>query len=83
MATFALGAGLGVALVHAHDPRLDTAIAALQQAANLVEASQTDPVSPQALHAFERHLGKALNSIQDAIDHITAAAAVVDAEIQQ
>ena len=82
LATFALGTGLGT-LVYAHDTRLDTAVAALQQAATLVEASQTDPVSPQALHAFERHLGKAVDSIQDAIEHITAAAAAVDAEIPQ
>jgi hypothetical protein len=81
IATFALGIGLGVALVHAsHDIRLDEAMMALQKAAALVEASQSGGVTAHTQHEFDRHLGKALGDIQDAMDHIAAAAAAVDAE---
>jgi hypothetical protein len=65
-ATFVLGTWLGVALVQAHDVRLDEAMAALQKAAALVEAARTDadtttdPVSSQTQHAFDRHRAKAL-----------------------
>ena len=85
-ATFVLGTGLGVALVHAHDVRLDEAMAALQKAAALVEAARTDaetttdPVSPQTQHKFDRHRAKALASIEDAMEHIAAAAEAVDSE---
>ena len=89
MATFVLGLGLGVALVQAHDVRLDEAIAALQKAEALVEAARTgtetttDPVSPQTQHEFDRNREKALASIQDAMDHIAAAAEAVDSDISQ
>ena len=85
-ATFVLGTGLGVALVHAHDVRLDEAIDALQKAAALVEAARTetetttDPVSPQTQHEFDRNRAKALASIQDAMDHVAAAAEAVDTD---
>ena len=85
-ATFVLGTGLGVALVHAHDVRLDEAMAALQKAAALVEAARTDtetttdPVSSQTQHEFDRNRAKALASIQDAMDHIAAAAEAVDSD---
>ena len=85
-ATFVLGTGLGVALVHAHDVRLDEAMDALQKAAALVEAARTDtetttdPVSPQTQHEFDRNRSKALASILDAMDHIAAAAAAVDSD---
>jgi hypothetical protein len=85
-ATFVLGTGLGVALVHAHDVRLDEAMDALQKAAALVEAARTDtetttdPVSPQTQHEFDRHRAKALASIEDAMDHIAAAAVAVDTD---
>lgn len=88
-AMFVLGAGLGVALVQAHDVRLDEAIGALQKAAALVDAARTgtetttDPVSPQTQHEFDRHGAKALASIQDAIDHIAAAAEAVDTDASQ
>ena len=84
--TFALGTGLGVVLVQAHDLRLDEALAALQKASALVQAASTgtdtttDPVSPQTQHQFDRHRAKALASIQDAMDHIAAAAAAVDSD---
>ena len=85
-ATFVLGTGLGVALVHAHDMRLDEAMAALQKAAALVEAARTDaetttdPVSSQTQHQFDRNRAKALASIEDAMEHIIAAAAAVDSD---
>ena len=85
-ATFALGTGLGVVLVQAHDIRLDEALQALQKANALVEAASTgtdtttDPVSAQTQHEFDRHRAKALASIQDAMDHIAAAAAAVDSD---
>jgi hypothetical protein len=88
-ATFVLGTGLGVALVHAHDVRLDEAMDALQKAAALVEAARTgtetttDPVSPQTQHEFDRHRAKALASIEDAMEHIAAAAAAVDSDGSQ
>ena len=85
-ATFVLGTWLGVALVHAHDVRLDEAMNALQKAAALVEAARTDtetttdPVSPHTQRTFDRNRAKALASIQDAMDHIAAAAEAVDSE---
>ena len=85
-ATFVLGTGLGVALVQAHDVRLDEAIDALQKAAALVEAARTDtetttdPVSSQTQHEFDRNRAKALASIEDAMEHIAAAAAAVDSD---
>ena len=88
-AMFVLGIGFGVALVHAHDVRLDEAIDALQKAAALVEAARTetetstDPVSPQTQHEFDRNRAKALASIQDAMDHIAAAADAVDSDGSQ
>ena len=85
-ATFLLGTGFGLALVQAHDVRLDEAMDALQKAAALVEAARTDtdtttdPVSPQTQRAFDRNREKALASIQDAMDHIAAAADAVDTD---
>ena len=85
-ATFILGTGLGVALVRAHDVRLDEAMDALQKAAALVEAARTDtetttePVSSHTQHEFDRNRAKALASIEDAMDHIAAAAAAVDSD---
>ena len=85
-ATFVLGTGLGVALVQAHDVRLDEAMDALQKAAALVEAARTDaetttdPVSPHTQRTFDRNRAKALASIQDAMDHIAAAAEAVDSD---
>jgi hypothetical protein len=85
-ATFVLGTGLGVALVHAHDVRLDEAMDALQKAAALVEAARTetdtttDPVSSKTQHEFDRNRAKALASIEDAMEHIAAAAAAVDSD---
>ena len=88
-ATFVLGTGLGLVLVHAHDVRLDEAMQALQKAAALVDAARTDadtttdPVSSQTQHEFDRHRSKALASIQDAMEHIVAAAEAVDSDSSQ
>ena len=77
---FATGIWFGAAGVRAYDPRLDEALAALQKAAALVEASSPGDVSPQTLREFDRHRGKALASIQDAMDHILAGGGAADAD---
>ena len=76
----ATGICLGAALVHAYDPRLDEALAALQKAAALVEASSAGNVSAQTQHKFDNQRGKALASIQDAMDHIVAAGLTADSD---
>ena len=70
---------IGVAAVRAYDVRLDEALAALQKAAALVEASSAGTVSPRPQKTFDRHREKALADIQDAMDHILAAGAAADA----
>jgi hypothetical protein len=75
-----VGICLGVAVAHAYDPRLDEALAALQKAGALVEASSAGVVSSRTQREFDRHLGKALASIQDAIDHIAAAGLAADSD---
>lgn len=77
---FVTGIWFGAAGVRAYDIRLDEALAALQKAAALVEASSAGVVSPQTLRDFDRHRGKALASIQDAMDHILAAGLAADAD---
>jgi hypothetical protein len=79
-AVLATGICLGGALVHAYDTRLDEALAALQKAAALVEASSAGEVSPHTQHTFDHHVGKALASIQDAMDHIVAAGVAADSD---
>ena len=81
LATMAMGIGLGVAVVRGYDVRLNEALAALQKAAALVEASSAGEVSAQTQHQFDRHVDKALASIQDAMDHILAAGAAADAGV--
>jgi hypothetical protein len=80
IAVLAVGIWLGVALVHAYDTRLDEALAALQKAGALVEASSAGVVSSQTQREFDRHRGKALASIQDAMDHILAAGLAADSD---
>jgi hypothetical protein len=79
-AVLATGICLGGALVRAYHTRLDEAMAALQKAAALVEASSAGNVSAQTQHTFDRHLGKALASIQDAMNDIVAAGLAADAD---
>ena len=76
----ATGICLGVAVTHAYDPRLDEAIAALQKAGALVEASSAGVVSPHTQQKFDNERRKALASIQDAMDHILAAGLTADSD---
>ena len=76
----ATGICLGAAVAHAYDPRLDEALAALQKAAALVEASSAGVVSPQTQRKFDNARGKALAAIQDAMDHILAAGLTADSD---
>jgi Ni,Fe-hydrogenase I cytochrome b subunit len=77
---FATGIWLGVAFVHAYDTRLHEALAALQKAAALVEASSAGDVSGHTQHKFDHERRKALASIQDAMDHIVAAGLTADSD---
>jgi hypothetical protein len=81
LVTMAMGIGLGVAAVSGYDPRLNEALAALQKAAALVEASSAGNVSTHTQREFDRHVGKALASIQEAMDHILAAGAAADSGV--
>ena len=67
-------------VAHAYDTRLDEALAALQKAAALVEASSAGVVSPHTQHKFDNERRKALASIQDAMDHILAAGLTADSD---
>ena len=76
----ATGMCLGVVVVRAYDTRLYEAEAALQKAAALVEASSAGVVSPHTQRRVDNELGKALASIQDAMDHIAAAGIAADSD---
>jgi hypothetical protein len=76
----ATGMWLGVAFVHAYDTSLDEALAALQKAAALVEASSAGEVSAHTQHKFDNERRKAVASIQDAMDHIVAAGLAADSD---
>jgi len=80
LSTMVAGIWLGVVYAQGHDVRLDEAFAALQKAAALVEASSAGQVSSSTQHRFDRHVDKALANIQDAMDHIVAAAAAAEAD---
>jgi hypothetical protein len=71
---------LRVAVGHAYDLRLHEAVAALQKAAALVEASAAGDVSAHTQHRFDSERRKALASIQDAMDHIVAAGLAADSD---
>ena len=71
---------LGDRGLRAYDNRLDEALAALQKAAALVEASSAGVVSLRTQHRFDNEREKALASIQDAMGHIAAAGAAADAD---
>jgi hypothetical protein len=60
---------LGVVVVRAYDTRLHEAVAALQKAAALAEASSAGDVSPHTQRRFDHELSKALASIHEAMDH--------------
>ena len=76
----ATGICLGVVVVRAYDTRLDEALAALQKAAALVEASSAGVVSPHTQHKFDNARRKALAAIEDAMDHILAAGLAADSD---
>jgi hypothetical protein len=80
ISALAMGICLGGAVMHAYDPRLDEALAALQKAAALVEASSAGTVSDHTQHKFDNERGKALASIQDAMEHILAAGMAADSD---
>ena len=70
----------GDRVLRAYDNRLNEALAALQKAAALVEASSAGVVSPRTQHRFDNERSKALASIQDAMEHIAAAGLVADSD---
>ena len=74
------GMCLGVAGVRAYDNRLHEAEAALQKAAALIEAASAGEVSPHTQRKFDQERGKALASIQDAVDHVVAAGTAADSD---
>ena len=78
--TLIVGMGLGVALVHAYDTRLNKAAAALQKAAALVQAASAGTVSPRTQRRFDQHIEKALSSIEEATGHIVAAGVAADSD---
>jgi hypothetical protein len=67
-------------LVHAYDPRLDEAVAALQKAAALAEAASTDTVSARTQRRFDHHIDRALTSIEEAMGQLAAAGVAADSE---
>ena len=79
LSALAAGLVLGGGFVEAHDVRLDEAVAALQKAAALVEASSAEGLSRQTQNAFDRHVDRALADIQNAMGHVSAAMAAADA----
>ena len=76
----AAGMCLGGVAVRAYDTRLHEAEAALQKAAALVEASSAGVVSPHTQHKFDNERRKALDSIQEAVEHIIAAGVAADSD---
>jgi hypothetical protein len=80
LGVLATGLGLGAVVVRAYDTRLHEAVAALQKAAALVEASSAGVVSPQTQRRFDNERRKALESIHEAMDHIVAAGVAADAD---
>jgi hypothetical protein len=80
VAVLSVGVCLGAAIVHAYDTRLDEALAALQKAAALVDASSAGSVSPRTQRRFDQHVDKALASIEEAMGHIVAAGVAADSD---
>jgi hypothetical protein len=74
----ATGIWLGVAVAQVYDTRLEEALAALQKAAVLAQASSAGTVSSHTQHKFDHEIGKALASTQDAMDHLLAAGLAAD-----
>jgi hypothetical protein len=73
--------GYLIAIVQAHDPRLDEGFQALQKAYALVEASQTGGgVTDQVQRRFDRHREGALALITRAMEQVVLAAEVADSQ---
>ena len=70
----------GPAIMDAHtaDPRLDAALAALQKAQALLDASEAGVVSKQVPRQFQRHVDRAIALIDRIAEQIEAAKDVVD-----
>jgi hypothetical protein len=84
-AALLLGAGtagtrFGAVVVRAYDVRLDEALAALQKAAALVDASSAGAVSAHTQHKFDNARDKAQAAIDDAMEQILLAGAIADAD---
>ncbi len=76
----ALASGYLIAIVQAHDPRLDEASQALQQAQALVESAQTGGAPRHTQHQFDQHRERALGFISRAMEEIVAAGDIADAQ---
>ena len=75
----ALTLGYVVRVVQAHDERIDEALLTLQKAEGLVEASSTGGgVTPHVQNKFDRHLDRAHQHIQRAMEQLLLAADTVD-----
>src|SRR5262245_16011776 len=72
--------GYVIAIVHAHDPRLDEALQALQKAQALVESAHTGGAPRQTQHQFDQHRGRALDFIARAMEEIVAAGEIADGQ---
>jgi hypothetical protein len=72
--------GYVVAVVQAHDPRLDEAHQALQKAFALVEASQTGGAPPQTQRLFDRHRERAMDFITRAMEEVVLAGEIADGQ---
>lgn len=72
--------GYLIAIVHAHDVRLDEAFQALQKAQALVEAAQTGGAPPRTQRLFDRHRERALECIARAMEDVVRAGEVADGQ---
>src|SRR5262245_34248037 len=72
--------GYLIAIVQAHDPRLDEAFQALQNAFALVEAAQTGGAPPQIQRQFDRRRERALEFISRAMEEVAIAGEISDSQ---
>ncbi len=69
----AVAVGYGVGVAQAADPQLDQALLALEKAETLVANSSADGVPEQVQRRFDRHTGRAVAHIEQAMSEIAAA----------
>ena len=75
----AITLGYVARVVQAHDQRIDEAFLALEKAEGLVDASQTGGgVTPHVQNKFDRHLDRARQHIERALEQLLLAADTVD-----